>query len=140
LDPSELVNVRFDFSKLCNYGGVQPWYPCGGVWLGFGPDDENYYWPQGDPYEVIRGQPAVNLGGGATLVGTLTNNNTTWCIPDFLGTLYPIGIATWKVEYIHIHISQQSSLYFTNYTKSRLLYTTVCAGGSVGSNWCGALR
>lgn len=128
LDPYEIVNVYFDFWHGFDDRGVQPWYPNMGVWIGFGPDDENYYWPGGDPYLTVRGQPAVDLGGEATLAGTY-DGESRWTINDFMGTLYPYGRADWKVEYIHIHISQQSTLAFYNYTEGDMRGVSLCYVG-----------
>jgi len=144
LDPFELANARFDFSIGCDDRGVQPWYKCGGVWIGLGAENTNgdpstgtWYWPAGDPYRTIRGQPVCSLDGStACMVGVQSNDYQTWCIQDFMHSLYPYGIASWPVKWIHIHISQQSSLFFYNYTKSRLTQATICAGGDVRSGWC----
>ncbi|BDZ68614.1 hypothetical protein GCM10025860_20620 [Methanobacterium ferruginis] len=137
LDPSDIVNIVMDFEIECNGGGVQPWYPCGGVWIGFGPEKDEYYWPQGDPYITIRGQPAVVLGPGGygTLVGELQNGNSRWCIEDFLGHLYPYGGASWPVKWIHVHMSQNSTLYFKNYLESRMVNFQLCVG-TVENGWC----
>lgn len=148
LDPFEEVNVRFDFEVGCDERGFQPWYPCGGVWLGLGAADTQgdrnsgtWYWPGGNPFMVIRGQPMTQLGPNAPapVIGSLSNNGTTWCIENFLHGLYPYGRADWDVKYIYVHISQQSSLYFYNYTRSTLNQASICAGGPVRDGWCDEL-
>lgn len=148
LDPFEEVNVRFDFEVGCDERGFQPWYPCGGVWLGLGAADTQgdrnkgtWYWPGGNPFMVIRGQPMAILGpyAPAPVIGSLSNNGTTWCIENFLHGLYPYGRADWDVKYIYVHISQESSLYWYNYTRSTLNHASICAGGPVRDGWCGSL-
>jgi len=144
LDPFEIVNVRFDFTKGFDNRGFQPWYPWGGVWLGLGAEDSNgdpfdgtWYWPVGNPYMVIRGQPMISLDGSTIcMIGEQTNDYQTWCIKNFLQGLYPFGRAEWDVKWIHVHISQQSTLYWKNYTLSDLDHASVCAGGEVRDGWC----
>lgn len=146
LDPYELVNVRFDLIKGCDTRGFQTWYPCGGVWLGLGaadtngnPDTGTWFWPEGNPYSTIRGRPIADLSTGVVMVGELTNDNETWCIKNFMGSLYPYGRGTWPVKWIHVHISNNSSLYWKNYTRSDMIQATICAGGPVRDGWCGSL-
>lgn len=146
LDPYELVNARFDFTRGCDTRGFQNWYPCGGVWLGLGAEDTNgipgtgrWFWPAGNPYYIIRGQPMANLGNGVVMAGILSNDNETWCIQDFMGTLYPYGRLDWPVKWIHVHISNNSSLYWKNYTRSDMVHATICAGGPVRDGWCDEL-
>jgi hypothetical protein len=134
----DYVNARFDFEIGSEQlGGVQPWYPYGGAWIGLGASNTggnvnqgSWWWPGGNPYLTIRGQPAVTLGpnGNATLVGVLKNGGSTWVIEDFIGHLYPYGLISWDIEYIHIHISQQSTLFFYNYTDTRMPYSHFCKG------------
>lgn len=138
LKAGDYVNARFDFELGSEQlGGFQPWYPYGGVWIGLGASNTggvvgegDWWWPQGNPYMIIRGQPAVILGpnGNATLVGELKNGGSTWVIEDFVGHIYPYGVIQWDIEYVHIHISQQSTLFWYNYTDTRMPYSHFCKG------------
>lgn len=147
IDPFETMNVRFDFTRGCDTRGFQNWYPCGGVWLGFGAANTNgtlgtgsWFWPAGDPYATIRGQPMITLDGSTMCIaGYQSNDFKTWCIPNFLQTLYPYGRLDWPVKWIHVHISTNSTLFWKNYTRSDMLHATICAGGPVRDGWCSEL-
>ena len=138
--PEELLNVVLKFAPQADYRGVQPWYPYGGVWIGVSEDGENWYWAGGDPYLTIRGQPAFHCDAdSAPLVGEKKDSGQTWCIENFMAAFYPIGTANWPVNYIHVHISQQSTLAFWNYTKTGFDSAHLCSG-PVETGWCDVLK
>jgi len=138
--PSELLNVVLGFRVDDDSRGVQPWYPYGGVWIGISEDGENWWWPGGDPYLTIRGQPAFHCDPTSTpLAGFKQDSGHTWCIYNLMGIFYPLGMASWPVSYIHVHVSQQSSLYFYNYTNTSLISASLCSG-PVEDGWCDVLK
>lgn len=137
--PHELLNVTLQFIVDDDNRGIQPWYPYGGVWLGISEDGKNWYWPAGDPFTTIRGQPIFHCDPVSTpLAGFKQNNGRRWCIYNFMENFYPIGKATWPVSFIYVHISQQSTLAFYNYTRTYLSTASLCSG-PVGEGWCEVL-
>ncbi|MDY9922804.1 hypothetical protein [Methanobacterium sp.] len=138
--PEELLNVVLKFGPQADYGGVQPWYPYGGVWIGVSEDSESWYWAGGNPYMFIRGQPVFHCDPDSMpLAGFKRDGGRTWCIYNFMELFYPIGQANWPVNYIHVHISQQSSLFFYNRTRTSFSSAHLCSG-PVGDGWCDVLK
>jgi len=138
--PEELLNVVLKFGPQEDTRGIQPWYPYGGVWIGISEDGNDWYWAGGNPYMTIRGQPAFHCDEHSTpLVGFKRDGGRTWCIYNFMESFYPIGQANWPVNYIHVHISQQSTLAFYNYTKTGFTSAHLCSG-PVDDGWCDVLK
>ena len=136
----ELLNVVLSFRVEKEDGGVQPWYPYGGVWIGVSEDGESWYWSGGNPYMFIRGQPTFHCDPDSMpFAGFKQDSGRTWCIHNFMELFYPIGQANWPINYIHVHISQQSSLYFYNRTKTTLISASLCSG-PVEDGWCDVLK
>lgn len=138
--PDENLNVVLRFAVQEDGRGVQPWYPKGGVWIGISEDGKDWWWPGGDPYVTIRGQPQFHCDPTSTpLVGEKQDGGSTWCIQNFMEAFYPLGTGNWPVSFIHVHISQQSTLFFYNYTKTYLTGASLCSG-PVLDGWCKVLK
>lgn len=132
------LKVRFDFRpKICAQG-MQPWWEGGGIWLGISEDGKDWYWPGGDPYRTIRGPPMFCSSPQICEAGNHNEDYTIWTFEDFVHTLYPWGRATFDINYVHIHISHNSSLYWKNCSKTVLLHSTFCQG-VVRDEWDGEI-
>jgi hypothetical protein len=108
--------------------GFQCWYPSGGVWIGLhGFKTKKWYWYMGiDPYAVVRAGPPfyteylpINSGcddGGSGIASYRRDN--------FLGNFgLPSNEA---IDAVHVHISNNSTLMWYNYVRTRLNYFSLC--------------
>jgi hypothetical protein len=138
------LNLTFGFRHEFHYDGFQCWYPYGGVWIGFSSDGSGWFWcaAGGDPYAMIRGLPIFVCGpkGFYWPLGDSTSMGPDWCYPDALnvnvcstnngetnacGASINAGV---PINFIHILISTNSSLYWDNHTGTDLSRFTACRG------------
>ena len=127
------LNIYMKFNVAMGEGSMQFWYPYGGVWAGFSSDNDTWYYcpAGGDPFLTIRGLPAHDCGD---------IDGQRWCFPDALnvngcnsdpelggncGAAVPPGL---EINYMLVHISVASSLFWSQTTETDLSSLTVCRG------------
>ncbi|KYC51337.1 MAG: hypothetical protein AMQ22_01339 [Candidatus Methanofastidiosum methylothiophilum] len=133
----DVITMNMRVHHYTNNRGFQVWYPSGGIWIGVhGKKTKKWYWyDAADPYLIIRNGPPFY----------------TYYPPDSHITTDPggqkrctdggSGIAKYRVEnflihfnlpsneaidVIHIHISNNSTLLWTNFVRARLTYFSLC--------------
>lgn len=125
------TNVRLDFDVDYNLEGFQCFWPYGAVWIGVSEDGNNYWWcGHPNPHMVLSASPMYDCGYGSVYCRENWLNSCgsiNDCCPP------PLTIS--EVNYFKVHIRNGSSLYWNNYTKTALIYFSVCVG-TVHDGWC----
>lgn len=128
------INLRIDFDVQYLQKGFQCFYPYGAMWLGVSQDGKTYWWcgqgaGSGNPYMILGANPLFNL-----------RNSNRYCIRNWLGSCPECCPPPFdEINYIQVHIRNGSSLFWKNFTKSRMLYLTVCEG-IVTDDYCNSLN
>ena len=82
------LNMYMEFDSEFGQAGMQPWFPYGGVAIGFSEDGSKWYWHNDtDPYLTL-GEPAILYYAGPEGFDPEYSDNISmgdiWCVPDAL--------------------------------------------------------
>lgn len=136
------LNLHLKFSSSFGECGMQPWFPYGGVAVGFSQDNKTIYWHTGVDPHLTTGTSSILYFCGPKGFDPEYSNfismGDDWCYPDALNpnlcnkrygpaavTAIPGDL---PINYVHLHIRHNSSTYWYNCTRTTLSTITACRG------------
>lgn len=144
------MNLYFEFDSEFGESGMQPWFPYGGVSIGFSEDGDKWYWHlEEDPYAILAANSVVYVAGPEGYnpnYSDYISMGDEWCYPDALNVntcnarYGPAVISTIPVDlpinFMHVQIRHNSSLMWYNESRTRMKTLTCCRGVATDVDPC----